>query len=136
MLCATLTGVDAAVASLERALGAEIRSALGDIQRAVAASAVADHPYQDRTGTLTGSIGPGDVSGTFADDSLQAEVVADTGYASYLDDRTQPYTRQDGGLSPPFAFLLPAFERQDDDFSARLDRAIREAVASAGWAES
>lgn len=119
-VAATLTGLDAALDALARELGAEVPHGMEAAASVVAADAVAEHPYTDRTGTLTGSIHAEPVGFTSLADA-EARVVAAAPYASYVDDREA------------FAFLEPSFRASEYQAVAALDASLQRAADDAGW---
>ena len=106
--------------ALREGLDDALDDAARDVAEAVAFAARADHPYTDRTGTLTGSIRAYAPRGRFSRDTLRAEVVARAPYASYVDGRRA------------FAFLEPAWDRNEGRAEEMLERALDAAVRGAG----
>ena len=105
------------VLRMETATLREVPEAMHKAAERVAAEARESHPYHDRSGTLTAQIKPGAV--TVHGDTVTAEVVADTDYASHVED---------GGLfGAPRPFLKPAFERH----AREVGEAVTEHLARA-----
>lgn len=130
MFTAQLTGLDEAIASLEREVAREVPQGLRRGAEAVAAVARADHTFQNRTGNLEASIRvedqgvtPADVGDEHlsVDDELAVNVVAEMEYASYVND------------NPDYAFLEPAFETAERAAEFELDEALQQAADQAGW---
>ena len=120
---AEFRGLDEAFDALTRALEPGVREGLERIAEAVAVAAATEHPYTDRTGNLTASIEATPATGTLADGTLTATVVAGEEYASYVDER------------PEYAFLKPARRRieQAGEAARALDAALDRAAHDAGW---
>jgi len=110
----------AGLAALREGLDDALDEAARDTAEAVAFAAKADHPYTDRTGTLTDSIRAYAPRGRFSRDTLRAEVVARAPYASHLEARRE------------FAFLEPAWDRNEPRAEESLERALDAAVRGAG----
>lgn len=108
------------------ALGDGLDDALDDAAReaaeVVAFAAKADHPYTDRTETLTDSIAAYAPRGRFSRDTLRAEVVARALHASHLERRRD------------FAFLAPAWDRSEGRVGELLERALDASVRRADLA--
>ena len=101
------------------ALDDELETAVRRSTSAVAFAARADHPYTDRTHSLTRSTRDYAPRGRASEGTLRGEVGAYAGYASFVERR------------PRFAFLDPAFERSRDHFDQHRDDALEAAVRRA-----
>lgn len=100
----------------------------------VAGEAQRNHRYENRTGELEGSTGPGNVEGTFSDGDLEFSVVAESDHASYVEASRCRGKDTEDVLSPgPWAFLQPAFDRSEERINRDLDRQLQAAVRRAGW---
>jgi hypothetical protein len=108
------------LAALRDGLDEALDDAACDGAEAVAHAARADHPYTDRSGTLTRSVRAYAPRGSFSRDTLRVEVVARAPYASHLEDRRD------------FAFLAPAWERSEGHVGELLERALDRAVRNDG----
>mgnify|MGYP000861797170 CR=1 FL=1 len=74
--------LDEALATMEARIEAALPEAMRTAAETVAAEARAEHPYTDRSGTLTASITAGGVH--TEGEHVVAEVVAEADYASYV----------------------------------------------------
>lgn len=76
-----------------------------------------NHPYKDRTGQLTNSIQPSEV--TVTETMVEGAILADKDYASYVELGTSK--------SHPYPFLFPALASQQESFRIRVKNAFSEA---------
>lgn len=118
-LDASLSGVEAWLAAAAQAADEGARQGMHAVDGLVADEARRAHPYQNRTTDLQNATQPGAVGGSLLSRSLRGQVVGDTPYGEYVEER---HSRQ-------FAFLLPAFLRKQNEageaMSAALDAALR-----------
>jgi len=105
---------------LRVALDDELEGAAREGAQLIAFAARADHPYTDRTGTLTRSIRAYAPRGSFLRDTLRADVIARTPYAGYVERRVA------------FAYLGPAAERSEGRLGHHLHDALEAAVRRSG----
>ncbi len=127
-LHARFTGAAEAAGRLLDALDASMTDAARRGAELVAASARAEHPYQNRTGDIERKTELAGPDGTFTAGTLVVFVEADTEYASFVDEGT--------ARSRPFPFLLPAYEREEPSIVDLFNDAMREAAQRAGWVVS
>jgi hypothetical protein len=120
-------GISFDVPSLERdidrlrnTLDESMREGLAQVGEMVAASARAEHPYQNRTGDLEASTQAVPPIGAFLASTLTGGVVATEEYADFVNDR------------PGYEFLEPAFERSMTGADIIVQSALDDAVARAG----
>lgn len=106
--------------ALRDGLDEALDDAVRETAKVVAFAAKADHPYTDRSRTLTNSIRAYAPRGRFSRDSLRVEVAALAPYASHLEARQA------------FAFLEPAWNRSEAHVGELLERALDRAVRTAG----
>lgn len=119
---ARFTGFDEALGALTRGLDRGLEVGFERAAEVVAANARGDHPFTNRTGDLERSIhAEPDPHVALARGAVDAAVVADEDYASYVDEREG------------FAFLEPAAERRANDAARAVDAALDDAAAAAGW---
>lgn len=95
---------------LEAALLEGIEDGVRRAAETIAFAARAEHPYTDRTTTLTNSIEA--VEPTRSGDEVRGAVVAEAPYASYLEAR------------PEYAFLGPVAEREAARIEHDMDAAV------------
>lgn len=111
--------VAAALKAAPGLLDAELRKAVDFSTLEIANTAKEDHPYTDRTGNLTNSIGIVPIGSAFRGrDVGVAQAVM--GYAEAV-EATHPYMR-------------PAFERRETGIIRRINAAAQRAVRKAGLA--
>lgn len=110
---------------LADAIDEELFAAFHEIARRVAQEARANHPYQNRTGTLESRTLPGPVTGRASQGTLTAEVGAYTGYAGYVEYGTSH--------AQPYPFLHPAAEKIEEESERIIDEALRQALSRMGW---
>jgi HK97 gp10 family phage protein len=113
----TITGADEWAARADRAVMEGLESAVTEIARLAVADAVATHPYTDRTGNLTASIGPMPV--TVDGGVVRGGVEAQMPYARFVEEGT---SRMDA-----LPFLGPALARTEAD----ADRIVLDALDTA-----
>jgi hypothetical protein len=119
-LFARLTGWDPQLRALEQALDEQVEQALHLLMFHVAEEAQARHPYQDRSGDLTGSIQVLDPTGRFWDGTLEGGVEASMEYASFVEEHVGP-------------ILDPIWEASEAKADELLDEALERAASLAGW---
>jgi hypothetical protein len=120
----TVTGLDAAisrVALVEELWHKYINESLEWFGKTVSEAAKADHPYQDRTGQLTASIGYRVIplTGTKA----YATVFATMPYAEAVENGTP--------TSRPYPFIWPKFYQYIPELEQRLEDALFRAIEDA-----
>lgn len=113
-------GVAVAAGRIVDTLDDELEEAVRRSQAAVVTAAKADHPYTDRTTTLTRSIRAYAPTGKASAGTLRGELGAYADYASYLERRAE------------YAFLLPALERSQGHFDAYTNDALELTVQRVG----
>lgn len=116
-----LVGVDAWVADLTAALTTELAEGMERSGELVAAEARANHDYENRTGTLQERTMVGGVPLTTAN-HVSIKVVADTRYASYIEDGTK--NKDDSERIRPRRFLAKAAERRASGIAAEMNVAL------------
>lgn len=109
----------AGVHKLREALDDELEGALDGAARMLASEAKAEHPYQDQTGTLTRRTKAYRPHGRFSRGDLTAEVVADTGYATYVMRRRGDW-------------LVATYQRNEGRVQLDLEHALDRAVRASG----
>ena len=97
---------------LEAALLDGVEAGVRRAAETIAFAAKADHPYTDRTTTLTNSIEA--VEPTRAGSEVRGAVVAEAPYASYLEARAE------------YAFLAPVAAREEARIEHDMDAAVAE----------
>lgn len=123
MFRATVDGIEEALQKLEDETLEALPGVIDGWSAGVAASARADHPYTDRTGSLTGSIEAlpaRDVGGR-----VEGGVVAGMSYASYVENGTE--------RSRPYPYLAPAARDTEPYAEEIAERGMRAAITAAGW---
>ncbi|MFO0610794.1 MAG: HK97 gp10 family phage protein [Polyangiales bacterium] len=105
---------------LGAALDDELERAAREGAKVVAFAAKADHPYTDRSETLTRSIRAYAPRGSFLRDTLDVDIIARAAYAKYLERRRA------------WAFLGPALERSQGRLEHLLYDALEAAVRRSG----
>jgi len=98
------------------------RLALSEVLQQMVSYARANHPYKDRSGNLTASIGA-DVGG-FNSGKISASFYALAEYAQDVE-----YGTHRG--SPPLPFMRPTIERFKPELEAALQRAMQSALEEA-----
>lgn len=121
-------GVDAWVESLEAALTEEIADGMTRAAEMVAVEARSTHDYENRTGRLEERTMVGGVPLTTAN-RVTIKVVADTRYASYIEDGTK--NADDSERIRPRRFLAKAAERRTSGIAAELSVALHRAAERA-----
>ncbi len=116
-----LVGVEAWVAELKGALTEEIAAGMERAGEMVAAEARANHDYENRTGTLQERTMVGGVPTTTAN-HISIKVVADTRYASYIEDGTK--NKDESERIRPRKFLAKAAERRASGMDAEMAVAL------------
>ena len=111
-------GVDAWLSELDAAITEEVADGMTRAAEMVAAEARATHDYENRTGTLEERTMVGGVPLTTAN-HVTIPVVADTRYASYIEDGTSRIR--------PRRFLALAAERRASGIAAELSVALHRA---------
>lgn len=104
--------IDTLVDDIKAEADANASEAFVEVSKRVAEAAAAAHPYQNRTGTLQARTVPGVTRGVLTGRSLETEVVGDTPYGEFLEERR---SRQFAFLKPAFDRTLPDLERVVDD---------------------
>lgn len=117
----TITGADAWAARADRAVMEGLESAVREIARIAVADAKATHPYTDRTGNLTESIGPMPVTVDGA--RVTGGVEAQMPYAKHVEEGT---SRMEA-----LPFLGPALARAEGDADRIVLDALDEALRAA-----
>ena len=107
--------VDEVLHEFSDALDESVRRALQLIGANVAHTAQGSHPWQNQTGALQTNTRDEPADGTFSADTLQLEVVGDTDYGEYLEER------------PQWAYLMPAWEANEVYAEQDFDRAVQAA---------
>ncbi len=119
-----LVGVDVWVADLTAALTTELAAGVERAGEMVAAEARANHDYENRSGTLQERTMVGGVPLTTAN-HVSIKVVADTRYASYIEDGTK--NKDESERIRPRRFLAKAAERRESGMAAELSVALHRA---------
>jgi hypothetical protein len=121
----TLTGLDEAKLAAEiaeRLMLQYVEAELEWFGQTVSQDAKEDHPYQDRTGELTRSIGF--TVESWAMNRIQVNVFATATYAEAVEFGTSK--------SRPYPFLFPKFYLHLDELQFRIQAAVNKAIADAG----
>jgi methylmalonyl-CoA mutase cobalamin-binding subunit len=114
-LTLSLAGLDAFETRMNEAIDDALQAAVERGADVIAYAAKADHPYQDRTGDLTGSIEA--LPAIRAAEGVRGGVLAGMDYAAYVDAR--------------MPFLDPAARRSEDRIEHELDQLIHDAMRRA-----
>mgnify|MGYP000358401923 CR=1 FL=1 len=117
-------GVEAWLSELEAALTEELAEGLTRAGEMVAAEARANHDYENRTGTLEERTMVGGPVTTTAN-HITLPVVADTRYASYIEDGTK--NKDESERIRPRKFLAKAAERRASGMDAEMAVALHRA---------
>ena len=117
-------GVDAWLSDLEGALTEELAAGMERAAEMVAAEARANHDYENRTGRLQDRTMVGGVPLTTAN-HISIKVVADTRYASYIEDGTK--NADESERIRPRKFLAKAAERRASGIDAEMAVALHRA---------
>lgn len=115
--------IEPALGAAAAAIDDEVEDAMERGAKIVADDAAATHPYQNRTGELQRRTVPGRVTGRASRGRVRATVIADTKYASYVNDGTERMAAR--------PFLEPALERREGDVLAEVEAGIGTALARA-----
>jgi hypothetical protein len=114
-----IRGVEETLREFSHDLDESVRRALQLIGANVAQTAQANHPWQNRTTALQTNTRDEQAEGSFMADSLTLEVVGDTDYGEYLEEK------------PQWAYLTPAWESQESRTESDFDAAVQAACDSA-----
>lgn len=129
-----LTGVTRDCATLRGTLNQHIGHALQTGLELIANDVRQNHPYTDRTGSLTASIRVDAVNGAWTAGNLTGSVTAAAEYASYVEAAYCQGKNKSVILSPgPYAYLSPGFVRNEMGLLALLEAAMTRAAHDAGW---
>jgi HK97 gp10 family phage protein len=112
-----------AIDEMERSFDEALPFALMDGAMLVAEQAKTGHTFQNRTGRLEAEIHPDSVRGSWRN-GYTVTVVGARPYGSYLEEGTE---RIQG-----YAFLLPAYERVEDQVAAMASDAMADAANRTG----
>jgi len=102
-----------------RSVDGDMRDALTRAARRVAEDAKENHVFRNRTGKLEKSIKGKRATGSFTRGTLTAEVIADTEYAIYVENRVTYRS---------WAYLRPALRRMQGEIAAIMNDGITRAV--------
>jgi len=111
--------LDGAIDEMERSFNDAVTFALMEGALLVAEQAKTGHTFQNRTGRLEAAIHPDSARGSWRN-GYTVTVVGAQPYGSYLEEGTE---RIQG-----YAFLLPAYERVEDQFAMLVTDAMAEAA--------
>lgn len=114
-----LTGLAEAVADLRAALDQELQQGMLRAAQAVAEEAASNHDYANRTGSLQAATQAGGTRGRASDGDLTVEVVADTDYGGYVEEK--------------MPFLAPALAASEQRIEDEIEAALQRAADRAGW---
>lgn len=117
-------GVDAWLSDLEGALTEELAAGMERAGEMVAAEARANHDYENRTGLLEERTMVGGPVTTTAN-HVTVPIVADTRYASYIEDGTK--NADESERIRPRRFLAKAAERRVSGIDAEMAVALHRA---------
>lgn len=117
-------GVTEWLSELEAALTEELAAGMERAGEMVAAEARANHDYENRTGTLQERTMVGGAVLTTAN-HVSVKVVADTRYASYIEDGTK--NADESERIRPRRFLAKAAERRVSGIDAEMAVALHRA---------
>lgn len=109
------------IVDLGAAVDDELTAAVGRGAEAVAFAAKADHPYADRTGSLTRTTKAYAPRGRFSRGDLRVEVVAREEYATFVARRRGDW-------------LMDAYQRVEARVEHEVERGIEAAVRRSGLA--
>lgn len=118
-LTVTFTGVESALAELERAFDEGAEDGVERGSALVAAEARSRHRFQNRTTHLERSIRHLPPFGRASDGTLAGLVVAEEDYASFVD------------ANPAYAFLGPAWAARQAEAARVMDLALERALRGA-----
>ena len=126
ILHAHLVGAEAWRARADRAVMRALDEVVAAIARDAAERARASHPYTDRTGNLTASIGPRE--NFTRGDVVEGGVEAQMPYASYIEEGTE---NEDGSTRiAALPYLGPALTLAAESADAQLMDALDRAFAA------
>lgn len=123
----TVTGINEAIQGAELAeklLKLYVGDALHWFGTTVTREAKEDHPYQDRTGALTRSIGY--TVEIWTANTIQINIYATMSYAPAVEFGT--------ATSRAFPFLFPKFYKHIDELMQRINAAVNRALTEGGAA--
>lgn len=118
MISVRIEGLDELMANLKATLDDESRRAMNEIDKRVADSAATGHIYTSRSGDLQRATVPGVVTGSLISEDLKGEVLGDTPYGQFVEERW-------GGR---FAFLQPAWDREAQSAERDMETAFQRAL--------
>lgn len=121
----TITGIDQAIRGVDKAqelLLKYVAEALDWFGKTVSEAAKEDHPYQDRTGELTRSIGY--TVESWNGRTAQVNIFATASYAESVEFGTSK--------SRAYPFLFPQFYRFLDVLQVKLQDAVNRALTEGG----
>jgi hypothetical protein len=116
-----LEGFDELLDGFADAADAAAEAAVERAAELTAEEARQNHPYTDRTGDLTDSLGTYPAQGKFRDGNLSAAAIAGTHYAKYVN------------AHPDYEFLGPAWERVESRAGAEAERVLEAAFKGRGF---
>lgn len=128
-----------AIDEMERSFNDALTFALMDGAMLVAEQAKTGHSFTNRTGRLEAAIRPDSVRGSWRN-GYKVTVVGARPYGSYLEEGREhtAYDLHDGvemgseQVVTQYAFLLPAYQRVEDQFAAIVSDALADAANRTG----
>lgn len=112
------SNIERVLAEMQAAAERAVPDAMLAAAETVADEARANHPYIDRSHDLTDMTVPGAV--TEHGNGVTAEVVGDTEYGGFVEEGTTRMAAR--------PFLLPAYERREDEVARQVGEDIARAV--------